>query len=72
MTKYGGYAIVALACIIFIYRFDILLEVFKGTEQIPYYQLLTPITLLIVGVIVLRLNFRKRKLKRKNNESPDN
>lgn len=72
MTKYGGYAIVALACIILMYRFDILLEIFKGTDQIPYYQLLTPIILLVVGIIILRLNFRKKKLKKKKDESPDN
>jgi len=61
-----------LALIIFIYRFDIIIEIFNGTEQIPYYQLLTPIILLIVGIIFLRLNFSKKKLKKENNESPDN
>jgi hypothetical protein len=72
MTKYGGYAVIALAVVIFMYRFDIVIEVFRGTKHIPYHQLLTPIILLIVGIIILRINSRKKKSKNKKDESPDN
>jgi hypothetical protein len=70
MTKYGGYALIGIAVLVLIYRFDIIIETFKGTDHIPYYQLLTPLVLLVVGIIVLRIHFKKKKEKEKKDE-PD-
>ncbi len=61
MTKYGGYTLVAIAVLVFFYRFDIIIETFKGTENIPYYQLITPAVLLIAGFIIIKLKSKKEK-----------
>ncbi|MEN8116052.1 MAG: hypothetical protein ABFS16_03695 [Bacteroidota bacterium] len=61
MTKYGGYTLIAIAVLVFIYRFDIIFETLKGTENIPYYQLLTPAALLVAGVIIVQLKSKKEK-----------
>lgn len=70
MTKYGGYALIAIALFVFVYRFDIILETFKGTDHIPYHQLLTPFALFVVGVIIIRIHLKKKKQKIKKDE-PD-
>lgn len=57
----GGYTIIAIAVLIFIYRFDIIIETFRGTENIPYYQLLTPLALLVAGIIIVKLKSKKEK-----------
>ena len=61
MNKYGGYSLIAIALLIFIYRFDIIIETFRGTENIPYFQLLTPLVLLIAGIIIIKLKPKKEK-----------
>lgn len=65
MTKYGGIVLIALALLVLTFRFDIIIELFKGTANVPYYQLLTPIVLIVAGIIVLRLNLKKEKSKKK-------
>jgi len=70
MTKYGGYALIGIAVLVLIYRFDIIIETFKGTDHVPYYQLLTPLVLLVVGIIVYRIHSKKKKEKEKKDE-PD-
>lgn len=64
MTKYGGYALIAIAVLVLIYRFDIIVETFRGTTHVPYYQLLTPIVLIVVGIIIIRLKLKKEKSKK--------
>jgi len=66
MSKYGGYVLIAIGVLVLIYRFDIIIEIFRGTSQIPYFQLLTPIVLIVVGVIVILTIFKKEKSKKEN------
>ena len=61
MNKYGGYTLIAIAAFVLIYRFDIIIETFKGTENVPFYQLLTPVILLIAGIIIVRLKWKKKE-----------
>jgi len=70
MTKYGGFALIAIGLLVLIYRFDIIIETLMGTDHVPHYQLLTPLILLIVGVIVIRIHYKKKKQKKKKDE-PD-
>ena len=70
MSKYGAYTLIALSILVFIYRFDIIIETFKGTENVPYYQLLTPLVLLVVGFILLKIKNKKNKEKKDESNNP--
>jgi len=66
MSKYGGYVLIAIGVLVLIYRFDIIIEIFRGTSKIPYFHLLTPIVLIVVGVIVILIILKKEKSKKEN------
>lgn len=58
--KLIGVVFIVVGCLLLIFRFDIILELVKGTKIIEYKDLLTPLVLISTGSAIF-LNFKKIK-----------
>ncbi len=52
LIKFTGFFLCVTGLIIFIFRFDIIHEFFKGTKNVNFIDLLTPFFLFLLGVIL--------------------